>query len=153
MVYSTEAPTYISFDPGKRTGVVGWNATGVPLFLVTYLQDGLDNFLNNMENLKNVKGIAIEEYRVYGHVNHIGSKVETVQVIGQIKAVARRHRIEVTEIPASDKRIAAKWAGVKIPKGHMDDALSAYLIGYYYLHYIKKVIKPRLVEEYTPNED
>lgn len=138
--------TYASFDPGGvRTGIALWDENGVCTFNCSLLQNELDIYLEHLRSESLLKKIIIEEYRVYGHMatKHIGSKVETAQVIGQIKAVARFLKIPVIEQPATILRIAAMQARVNIPKkGHIPDKTSAYLHGYYYLLHHEKVIKP-----------
>lgn len=135
---------YISFDPGKNTGVVCWNENGEPIRIEEMRQEALDEFLDTVG--EETKVFIIEEYRVYSHVRHTGSKIETIQVIGQLKAAARRNNIHVVEQRANIKGIAAKWSGVKVPHGHMPDQMAALLHGYYYLHQIG-IIKPRVLED------
>lgn len=146
---------YISFDPGLSTGVVCWDEKGEPTTMEDMNQIELDTFLIRLESLtseileegKNIPEVfIIEEYRIYPHVKHYGSKVETVQVIGQIKAFARKHSIKIVEQKAAVKNIAALWSGMKISLGHMPDWQAAYLHGYYYLHNIG-VIKARVLDE------
>lgn len=142
----------ISFDPGHNTGVVEWEygesegEDAKPIKVTTLVQSELDAYLQGLESVElKPEVFVIEEYRVYSHIPHHGSKVETIQVIGQLKAFARRYKIKVVEQRASIKNIAAKWAGVKIPKGHMPDWQAAYLHGYHYLHMTDK-IAPRVLK-------
>ena len=142
--------TYVSFDPGKRTGVTTWNEKGECIKSSIFLQPSLDVFLEALTHISTIKTFIVEEYRVYSHMAeaHIGSKIETAQVIGQIKSVARQMNVQVIEQAAIRLRIAAKWAQVKVPpKGqHIRDDVSSYLHGYYYLHK-KGIIKAKVLED------
>lgn len=137
---------YISFDPGKITGVVQWNSLGESLAFHHLDEDELDEFLDLVERWPvPPEAIIYEEYRVYASVPHVGSKVQTIQVIGVIKRTARKLKCPWYEVRADVKKIAALWSGVKIPKGHMPHYLAAYLVGYWKLHMLK-VIKPRILK-------
>lgn len=138
---------YVSFDPGVTTGVATWDEEGNLLRNIGVQQAGLDALLYGFEQINTIKVFVVEEYRVYASkaVAHIGSKVETAQVIGQISATARRMGIEVVMQPATILNIAMMWAQVKKPKGHLPDDVSAYLHGYYYLHR-KGIIKAKVLE-------
>ncbi len=139
---------YISFDPGLRTGICGWNEFGVPILIhkTVHGDIALDEFLDTLEE-DPPDLFSIEEYVVYGSnlKANVGSKVHTAQVIGSLKSWARRHSVSVVEQRADIKTIAAKWSGTVVPKGHMPDWRAAYLHGYYYLHRAG-VIKPRVLE-------
>lgn len=131
------AVTYVSWDPGQRTGFATWDAQGNPIKTGYSLNsdEERDDFLDSLEN-EPVHTFIIEEYRIYGSkaIAHVGSKVYTAQVIGDLKSWARRHGVKVVEQRSDIKGPAAKWAQVKVPKGHMPDWMAAYLHGYYYLH-------------------
>lgn len=119
------------------TGVVVWNEKGEALRFYEFNEDQLDEFLDLIEAWPDKPIImCIEEYRVYASVNHIGSKVKTIQVIGSIKRTARKVRCKAVEIRADSKGVAARWSGVKPPRGHMPHWMAAYLIGYFHLHSI-----------------
>lgn len=138
---------YISIDPGsKSTGWVEWSSTGEMLECIELNEDALIDKLDSLP--VSVETIIVEEYRVYGHLAtaHIGSKVETAQVIGAIKYAARRNKIRVIEQRSDVKGIAALWSGTKVPKGHMPDWLAAYLHGYFYLHKAG-IIKARVLDD------
>lgn len=139
---------YASFDPGHNTGVTLWNKEGKTV-IITEVKgvEELNNLLNLLKESTEIKEFVIEEYRVYGQVNHTGSTLPTVQTIGRIKKTAEDLSIPVIELKASVKSIAAQWAQVKIPKGHMPDWMAAYLIGYYHLHWNKKLIKAKVLDK------
>lgn len=139
---------YLAFDPGLRTGIAGWNESGVTTLVhkTVHGDIALDEFLDTLEE-DPPDVFIIEEYVVYGSnlKANVGSKVHTAQVIGSLKSWARRHKVIVVEQRSDIKGIAAKWSGTVIPKGHMPDWMAAYLHGYYYLHRLG-VIKPRVLE-------
>lgn len=130
---------YISVDPGQTVGVATWDVDGHLIHKSKMPSPTFDTFLEALtrpEYPNKVIKFIIEEYRVYGSKStaHIGSKLPTVQCIGKVKMIARLLGVPVVEQPATKLRVAAKWAGVKIPGGHIPDEISAYLHGYYYLH-------------------
>lgn len=143
--------SFASFDPGsKRTGIALWDETGKCTLNESVSQEELDLFLEHHRNTKTFKKFIVEDYRVYGHMatRHIGSRVETVRVIGQIASLARFLKVPMIEQPATVLRVAAKQARVKIPnKGHIPDKVSAYLHGYYYLLHKEKIIRPLVLDD------
>lgn len=142
-----EGAAYISFDPGKITGVVTWDEQGNVLAYHQFDESQLDEFLDLVEAWPAPPVCFIfEEYRVYGSVNHTGSKVPTIQVVGVIKRTARKLRISAHEVRADVKKVASLWSGVKIPKGHMPHWMAAYLVGYWHLHK-NKIIKARVLSD------
>lgn len=140
--------TYASFDPGKRTGVALWDEHGKCTFKGILLENELDLFLDGIRGTRTYKKFIIEEYRVYGGklAAHAGSKVETIQVIGQIKSVARSLNVSIVEQPASILKIASMWSGVKKRGQHWPDQDSAYNHGYYYLHKLG-IIRARVLDD------
>lgn len=143
---------YVSWDPGgkstkKSTGMVKWDEEGKPREVKELDQLELDKELDELE--PTIIVFIIEEYVVYSHKSkaHIGSKLPTVQTIGQLKAYARKHGIKVIEQRSDIKKMASMWAQVKVPNGHMPDKMSAYLHGYYYLHRLG-LIPAKVLEDY-----
>lgn len=134
----------VAFDPGSKSiGVAVWDEAYNPVGMDTVNQNELDVMLPKLEADKWV----LEEYRVRNHkFNHQNSKVETIQVIGDIKGYARRHGIEVVEQPSHILGTAAKWARVTLPSGHTPDHMSAYLHGFYYLRK-NNLIKSKLFDK------
>lgn len=151
----TNKQYFLSIDPGKgkraNIGVVSWNEPPEvhPTMLTQFTKDRFDLYMDSLEeNPVNLpKVIIYEGYTVFANVSHTGSKVETVQVIGQIKDFARRNKIKIIEQPSSILGIAQKWSGVQYPKGvHIPDWASAFNHGYYYLRK-NKIIESRLIQE------
>lgn len=130
---------YISVDPGQTVGVATWHEDGSFIHKSKMQEPVFEVFLQGLlapGYPNEVIKFIIEEYRVYGSKStaHIGSKIPTAQCIGKVKMVASMLNVPVIEQPATKLRVAAKWAGVKVPGGHIPDDISAYLHGYYYLH-------------------
>jgi hypothetical protein len=97
------------------------------------------------------KVIILEPYRVWNNrFNHQGNKLYTSRVIGQIESFCRRYEVRIVEVQPSLKKIAAQWAGVKVPKGHMPDMMAAFLLGYYHLR-LARLAPSRLLQERQNN--
>jgi hypothetical protein len=110
--------------------------------------DELDKLLRDLEDVPTVKVFIVEGYAIRkDHLAwHSGSKVETAQTIGAIKAAARRMKIQVVEQPASILGTAPMHSGMKMPKNHaLSHGPSAYNHGYHYL-LTNKIVKPRVLE-------
>ncbi len=128
---------YVSWDPGgsrkkKTTGMTKWDVDGNPRVIEQLGEEDVDRELSNMEDT--VELFIIERYIPRPGVSHTGNKLLTARVIGNLEGFARRQGIEVFFQSSSILKIAAMWAQVKPPKGHLPDKISAYLHGYYYLH-------------------
>ena len=121
-----------------------------PILIQDLNENSLDNLLSNLADLnklRSIEHVIIEEYRVFNDkFNHQGDKVHTAQVIGLIKGFCRTLKIPFTEQPARVRTVAALWSGTKVPRGHMPDYMSAYLHGYFWLHK-NGFIPPRVLDE------
>lgn len=140
---------YISWDPGgsstaRSTGRTLWNEEANPEEMRSLTEEEFDRELERTPGT--VEVFIIEEYRPYGHVNHTGDKLLTAQRIGDIKGYARRRGIKVVEVPANIKKIAAKWAQMKIDwSKHIPDWQASFLIGYWWL-FREGLIKPKVLD-------
>lgn len=146
-------PAWISFDPGDdtkpSTGVTLWNKEGVVLQTNELSVENLYLLLDWIELSCAPNAFIVEEFRLYQHkaLAQSGSKLPTVQIIGSIKYCAHRlgiSGIDVYEIRADAKKIAAAWSQTKIPTGHLPNWMASYLIGYYHLHKIG-IIKAKVL--------
>lgn len=140
---------YVAWDPGETTGVACWDAKPERICINQFRLPELDNFLLTELEPNPPKVFIIEGYQVFGHKAeaHIGSKLETSQIIGALKYFARRYKIEIIEQSSHILKVAQKFSGVKIPTDHkISHWASAYNHGYYYLHN-KGLIKPRVLED------
>lgn len=139
---------YLFFDPGLRTGTAGWkDPKSIPLLLKTLSgSEERDSLLSSLDP-STLKVVGLEDYRVRNEkFNHQGSRVPAAKVIGDIEGFCRRNEIQVVLIPPNVKKTAAKWAGIKIPRGHMPDKMAAYLIGIWYLR-THNLMLPRVLQE------
>lgn len=142
---------YVSVDPGQTVGLATWDSDGKLIHKSKMPRVDFEKYLWGLVEPNyphKIKRFIVEKYVVYGQkaTAHIGKANPTEQVIGMVDMVARRLGAPVTKQPATILRISAKWAGVKVPGGHIPDEISAYLHGYYYLHQIGK-IPARVLDE------
>lgn len=139
--------SYLSIDPGVMSGVTLWTKAGEPIIWNELNIDSMNELLDEFHSYLPLGDIIIEEFVLYQKTALAlsGSRLETVQVIGMCKRFAHTERVNVHEIRADAKGIAAQWAGMKVPKGHMPNWQASYLIGYYHLHKTG-VIPPRVLD-------
>lgn len=143
---------YVAFDPGESTGIAAWcdNHSLPTVVGLEVNEEELDTFLDLLESYI-PKIFIIEEYRVFNDkFNHQGDKVQTAQVIGNLKGWARRHSVQVIEQRPDCRVPAAAWAGVTLPRGHMPDWQSAFLHGYFYLYNNDIIKESRVLKERRP---
>ncbi len=152
------SPAWLSFDPGKGTGVAAWNDNGSCRGKTEYLEHDLLAFFNYYlnEHKKGDEGwgkpkvIVYEPFRVRPDkaAKFAGSVHEEIQVIGMIKLFAYELGVPLVQSSPNNLKIAAMWSGTKIPaKGHIPNPTSAYLHGYHYLH-TTGIIPARVLENY-----
>jgi hypothetical protein len=128
-----------SFDPGLTTGWVLWNyETGDLLDKGQIHFDRIFNWFYEMEgHLPETIIVPVEDFRLMNGKEkaQIGSRFETVQVIGAIRLWLAPHRIEMFLQPASIKPIAERWTGLKPTGAHNKNShwVDAYNHGAYYL--------------------
>lgn len=144
---------YLSIDPGEQT--TGWAKFDEAGNEIEFgkITGGPDSFMDWLEGLDNPpREIIYENYRVNPTINHGFSKVVTIQLIGMIKRYARKNKILLHEQPNTVLKIGLKYIGMYEiyyppgkPKKHVDDQISAYAHGVYYLQ--KKGIRKSRVAE------
>lgn len=126
----------LSFDPGKRTGWAAFHygdnngcyAKGI------FSYEELTDFVNMLSGQVRIEAIVVEDYVIRPGVGNRGhARGEAMRVIGQLEGMAARLGIKLIKQRPENRLIAAKWAGVTIPKSHMPDDMSAELHGIYYL--------------------
>lgn len=138
---------YIAFDPGKRTGVCAWKDPAQSPVLLSVMEESERDRLISFLRLQPPKILIYEPYAVFNNVyDHQGDEVYTAQVIGQLLSLCREKAIEAVKVSPELKKIAARQAGVPIPRGHMPDQLSAFLLGYYHLRKIN-LIPSRVLQQ------
>lgn len=127
---------YLAFDPGVSTGWAAFDEKGdvVEKGIIRGLSD-LIEWLDDREDIPEV--VICESYAVFQKkaMAHTGSKLETSQAIGMIKAKALgKWKAEYVEQPSSILSIAVLWSGVKLPGNHdKSHDIAAYNHGVYYL--------------------
>lgn len=122
----------LAVDPGKRNGIALFRdeLDGELVVNMVMSVDELITWLNTVEN--GLSAIVYEDFIIAPGKNH-GSKGEAMQTIGILKMAANRLRIPITKQRPENRLTGAKWAGEKVPKGHMPDIQSARLHGIFYM--------------------
>jgi hypothetical protein len=133
---------YLSIDPGEKTS--GWAAFDKEGKELEFgkITGGPEAFMDWLESLvPRPTEIIYENYRVSPTLNHGFSKVVTIQLIGMIKRYAHTRKILLHEQPNTVLKIGLKYIGFYLmyydasgkKKKHVDDEISAYAHGVYYL--------------------
>lgn len=137
---------YASFDPGKRTGIALWTATGECTKKAVLQPDELELFLEGVRHTRTFKVFIIEDFRLFQHKAQaqVGSNMPASMAIGKIEMTARACGIQVVKQMSTVLGIASMWSGVKKKGQHWPDQDSAYNHGYYYLHR-NNIIKARVL--------
>lgn len=126
----------LSFDPGKRTGWAAfhWGDNGGCYAKGIFSYEELTDFVNMLSGQVRIEAIVVEDYIIRPGVGNRGhARGEAMRVIGQLEGVAARLGTRLIKQRPDVRSIAAKWAGVTVPRGHMPDDMSAELHGIYYL--------------------
>lgn len=132
----------VSVDPGETTGIAYWTDKGELINRETLTQDEL---MDKLETLSDVTAIVCEDYRLRQGKQMVqtGSRFVAVQIIGALKAYARRVGAKFILQPANVLTIAALHSGVKRPANHArSHDIDAYNHGYYYFE-TKGLLQPK----------
>lgn len=132
----------ISVDPGETTGIAYWEDDGKFISREALTQDEI---LDKVETLSGVTVIVVEDYRLRQGKQMVqtGSRFVAVQIIGALKAYARRVGAKFVLQPANVLTVAALHSGVKRPSNHSKSHdIDAYNHGYYYLE-TKGLLQPK----------
>ena len=132
----------ISVDPGETTGIAYWENDGTFISREALPQDDL---LDKLETLSGVTAIVTEDYRLRQGKQMVqtGSRFVAVQIIGALKAYARRVGAKFYLQPANVLTVAALHSGVKRPSNHaISHDIDAYNHGYYYFE-TKGLLQPK----------
>lgn len=144
---------YLSVDPGLTTGITFWCAKGMPHHYNEVDIPNLHLVLDACEQYGQLTRIIVEEYRLYQHLamQQSGSKMETIQVIGMIKRSNYVMNLpDIVEVRSDVKEVASKWSGMAMPKSkntHLANWKASYLVGYWWLHKVAKIIPARVLED------
>jgi hypothetical protein len=132
----------ISVDPGETTGIAYWENDGTFISREALTQDEI---LDKVETLSDVTVIVVEDYRLRQGKQMVqtGSRFVAVQIIGALKAYARRVGAKFVLQPANVLTVAALHSGVKRPSNHSKSHdIDAYNHGYYYFE-TKGLLQPK----------
>jgi len=142
---------YAAFDPGNTTGWATFDVHGKIMDhgQITDGVEGVTSFIMELEFTPRV--VIIESYMVrpddHSIKANVGSKMETVQVIGVLRGWAYAKKAEVVMQQPQVKKIAELQAGFKVKGAHKDSHWQdAVLHGVYYLNKIGKR-KPKGLED------
>lgn len=136
---------FLSIDPGQNN--TGWAAFKKDGKLIAFdkVTGGADLFMDWIEGLDPApKQIVFEEYKVNPGISHAWSDAPTIQIIGMIKRYAKKAGIPIAGQSNQFLKIGLRQIGLyhiyyKREKGkevrikHVDDEVSAYAHGTYYL--------------------
>lgn len=131
----------LSVDPGDTTGWAILAFEGGEL--MDSGQSSITEFMDKLDSLDpaSIKVIVAEDFILYANKAQAqtGSRFVASQVIGMLKAYARKDKIPVVMQQARLLPIAEKWSGVAKPKNHsISHWVDAYNHGFYYLCKIGK---------------
>ena len=132
----------ISVDPGETTGIAYWSDQGEFVEREALDQEAL---FDKLEQLGNVTIVVCEDYRLRQGKQMVqtGSRFVAVQIIGALKAYARRVGAKFVLQPAQVLTVAALHSGVKRPSNHAKSHdIDAYNHGYYFFE-TKGLLQPK----------
>jgi hypothetical protein len=132
----------ISVDPGETTGIAYWSDQGESIEREALNQEAL---FDKLEQLDNVTIVVCEDYRLRQGKQMVqtGSRFVAVQIIGALKAYARRVGAKFVLQPAQVLTVAALHSGVKRPSNHAKSHdIDAYNHGYYFFE-TKGLLQPK----------
>ncbi len=132
----------ISVDPGETSGIAFWEDDGTFISRETVNQDELFDLI---ERLSDVTVIVCEDYRLRQgkQMAQTGSRFVAVQIIGALKAYARRVGAKFVLQTPQVLSVAALHSQVKRPSNHAKSHdIDAYNHGFYYFE-TKGLLKPQ----------
>jgi hypothetical protein len=132
----------ISVDPGETTGIAYWSDQGEFVEREALNQEAL---FDKLEQLDNVTIVVCEDYRLRQGKQMVqtGSRFVAVQIIGALKAYARRVGAKFVLQPAQVLTVAALHSGVRRPSNHAKSHdIDAYNHGYYFFE-TKGLLQPK----------
>lgn len=131
----------ISVDPGETTGIAYWTNDGQIVEKEALTQEQL---FDKLEQLSDVTVIVCEDYRLRQgkQMAQTGSRFVAVQIIGALKAYARRVGAKFVLQSPQVLTIAALHSQVKRPSNHAKSHdIDAYNHGFYYFE-TQGLLKP-----------
>src|SRR6478735_1980723 len=136
--FNTPPERLLAIDPGIHNG---WAVFEKGVIKDLGSVDGVEAFdvwLHNVvpDKYGHIDVVVIEDFRLFrGKAKQqIGSRFETVQVIGLVQSWARRNKAELVKQGSDILAIAPKWSKMPMPKNHANSHhVSAYNHAFYYL--------------------
>ena len=132
----------ISVDPGESSGIAYWSDKGEFVEKEILTEEEL---FDELERLENVTVVVCEDYRLRQGKQMVqtGSRFVAVQIIGALKAYARRVGAKFVLQTANVLSVASLHSGVKRPSNHSKSHdIDAYNHGYYYFE-TKGLLQPK----------
>src|ERR1044072_5935969 len=113
VVNAIENPVlYLSMDPGKHTGICGYDRKYYLQFMLNVPADNVNLFLYQFEF---IRICVIEDFKLYPNKarEQIYSDMETSRVIGRTESWSEVEHVELIKQPASIKPTGYAWLGKK----------------------------------------
>jgi hypothetical protein len=132
----------ISVDPGESSGIAYWSDKGEFVEKEILTEEEL---FDKLERLENVTVVVCEDYRLRQGKQMVqtGSRFVAVQIIGALKAYARKCGSKFVLQTANVLSVASLHSGVKRPSNHSKSHdIDAYNHGYYYFE-TKGLLQPK----------
>jgi hypothetical protein len=132
----------ISVDPGESSGIAYWSDKGEFVEKEILTEEEL---FDELERLENVTVVVCEDYRLRQGKQMVqtGSRFVAVQIIGALKAYARRVGAKFVLQTANVLSVASLHSGIKRPSNHnKSHDIDAYNHGYYYFE-TKGLLQPK----------
>jgi hypothetical protein len=129
----------LAIDPGNTTGYAYFDSKGV-INEWDQIPGGVEGMVGFMMDWhKPLDTLVVEDYRVRGDVQglkaNVGGQLETVQVIGALKAWAFNTKWEFILQAPQLKRMGEKYSNLRPTGAHNNNShkVDAYNHGYYWL--------------------
>ena len=132
----------ISVDPGESSGIAYWSDKGEFVEKEILTEEEL---FDQLERLENVTVVVCEDYRLRQgkQLVQTGSRFVAVQIIGALKAYARRCGSKFVLQTPNVLSVASLHSGIKRPNNHSKSHdVDAYNHGYYYFE-TKGLLQPK----------
>ena len=132
----------ISVDPGESRGIAYWSDKGEFVEKEILTEEEL---FDQLERLENVTVVVCEDYRLRQGKQMVqtGSRFVAVQIIGALKAYARRCGSKFVLQTPNVLSVASLHSGIKRPSNHSKSHdVDAYNHGYYYFE-TKGLLQPK----------
>lgn len=124
--------TTVAIDPGdKRIGVAAFAEDGSEIYRTILTPEEFMLYLN--DGYTAPKRFVVESWRMTPGKTRGGSQMLSSQTIGMVKFRAYQLNVPIYYQQPDILQVAAMHEGIKLPKGHCPDDLSAFLHGSHWL--------------------